>query len=159
MFDPSGIANWSVTHVDWSERKWHPKSYRAQDVTFELLRNITVWFCFGIFFFFHKMLFALNHSFFLIAILSIECCCFSNCLILFLFAVYWCECSCNEWRGGTQSIPFSNLMLSLKHYWPFIDIQGTSVLSFDFFIFFDWLKSFDSSVRYKRRFEDFTMFT
>ncbi|KAJ8628871.1 hypothetical protein MRB53_022194 [Persea americana] len=41
MIDPSGIANWSVTYVDWSERKWHPKSYRAQDVTFELLRNIT----------------------------------------------------------------------------------------------------------------------
>lgn len=82
------------------------------------------------------MLFALKHSFFLIAILSIECCCFSNCLILFLFAVYWCECSCYEWRGGTQSIPFSNLMLSLKHFWLFIDIQGTSVLSFDFFFFF-----------------------
>ncbi|RWR91512.1 Glycosyl transferase [Cinnamomum micranthum f. kanehirae] len=41
MVDPSGIANWSVTHVDWSEGKWHPKAYRAQDVTFELLRNIT----------------------------------------------------------------------------------------------------------------------
>ncbi|GER45768.1 Core-2/I-branching beta-1,6-N-acetylglucosaminyltransferase family protein [Striga asiatica] len=41
MLDPSGIANWSVTHVDWSEGKWHPKSYRAQDVTFELMRNIT----------------------------------------------------------------------------------------------------------------------
>ncbi|KAL6519277.1 hypothetical protein OROGR_018597 [Orobanche gracilis] len=41
MLDPGGIANWSVTHVDWSEGKWHPKSYRAQDVTFELMRNIT----------------------------------------------------------------------------------------------------------------------
>ncbi|KAE8660289.1 putative Eukaryotic aspartyl protease family protein [Hibiscus syriacus] len=41
LVDPGGIANWSVTHVDWSERKWHPKSYRAQDVTYELLRNIT----------------------------------------------------------------------------------------------------------------------
>ncbi|XP_008801394.1 glycosyltransferase BC10 [Phoenix dactylifera] len=41
MFDPTGIANWSVTHVDWSEGKWHPKSYKAQDVTFELLKNIT----------------------------------------------------------------------------------------------------------------------
>ena len=42
MIDPGGISNWSVTHVDWSERKWHPKSYRAQDVTDELLKNITV---------------------------------------------------------------------------------------------------------------------
>ena len=42
MIDPSGIANWSVTHVDWSEGKWHPKAYRAQDVTYELLKNITV---------------------------------------------------------------------------------------------------------------------
>ncbi|XP_043813586.1 glycosyltransferase BC10 isoform X2 [Manihot esculenta] len=41
LADPLGIANWSVTHVDWSERKWHPKSYRAQDITYELLKNIT----------------------------------------------------------------------------------------------------------------------
>ncbi|PSR85261.1 Mediator of RNA polymerase II transcription subunit like, partial [Actinidia chinensis var. chinensis] len=41
MLDSSGIANWSVTHVDWSEGKWHPKSYRAQDITYELLKNIT----------------------------------------------------------------------------------------------------------------------
>lgn len=42
IVDPGGIANWSVTHVDWSERKWHPKLYRSQDVTYDLLRNITV---------------------------------------------------------------------------------------------------------------------
>ncbi|KAJ1378225.1 Glycosyl transferase, family 14, partial [Sesbania bispinosa] len=41
IVDPGGIANWSITHVDWSERKWHPKSYKAQDVTDELLKNIT----------------------------------------------------------------------------------------------------------------------
>ncbi|CAL9160604.1 unnamed protein product [Musa hybrid cultivar] len=41
MVDPIGMANWSVTHVDWSEGKWHPKAYRAQDVTYELLKNIT----------------------------------------------------------------------------------------------------------------------
>ncbi|GMH03147.1 hypothetical protein Nepgr_004986 [Nepenthes gracilis] len=41
MVDPMGIANWSVTHVDWSERKWHPKSYRAKDVSYELLHKIT----------------------------------------------------------------------------------------------------------------------
>ncbi|KAI4379666.1 hypothetical protein MLD38_005935 [Melastoma candidum] len=41
MVDPNGISNWSVTHVDWSERKWHPKSYRAQDVNFDLLKNLT----------------------------------------------------------------------------------------------------------------------
>ncbi|KAH6801583.1 Core-2/I-branching beta-1 [Perilla frutescens var. frutescens] len=41
MLDPTGISNWSVTHVDWSEMKWHPKSYRAQDITMELMRNIT----------------------------------------------------------------------------------------------------------------------
>ncbi|XP_047322240.1 glycosyltransferase BC10-like [Impatiens glandulifera] len=41
MLDPGGISNWSVTHVDWSERKWHPKSYEAQDITYELLKNIT----------------------------------------------------------------------------------------------------------------------
>ncbi|XP_047311971.1 glycosyltransferase BC10-like [Impatiens glandulifera] len=41
MLDPDGIANRSVTNVDWSEGKWHPKSYRAQDVTHELLKNMT----------------------------------------------------------------------------------------------------------------------
>ncbi|KAK1685299.1 hypothetical protein QYE76_046147 [Lolium multiflorum] len=41
MMDPHGISNWSVTHVDWSEGKWHPKAYRAQDVSYELLKNIT----------------------------------------------------------------------------------------------------------------------
>ncbi|KAJ6363130.1 hypothetical protein OIU78_003333 [Salix suchowensis] len=41
IVDPGGIANWSVTHVDWSERKWHPKLYRTQDVTSALLKNIT----------------------------------------------------------------------------------------------------------------------
>ncbi|KAK4783384.1 hypothetical protein SAY86_007758 [Trapa natans] len=41
MVDPDGIAAWSVTHVDWSERKWHPKSYIAQDISYELLKNIT----------------------------------------------------------------------------------------------------------------------
>lgn len=40
MIDPGGIANWSVTHVDWSEGKWHPRSYRTQDVTYDLLKNI-----------------------------------------------------------------------------------------------------------------------
>ncbi|XP_071742107.1 glycosyltransferase BC10-like [Rutidosis leptorrhynchoides] len=41
MLDPKGIANWSVTHVDWSEGKWHPKSYRAQDISPQLIKNIT----------------------------------------------------------------------------------------------------------------------
>ncbi|KAK2970513.1 hypothetical protein RJ640_001718 [Escallonia rubra] len=41
MLNPEGIANWSITHVDWSEGKWHPKSYRAQDVTYALMKNIT----------------------------------------------------------------------------------------------------------------------
>ncbi|XP_022131462.1 uncharacterized protein LOC111004663 isoform X2 [Momordica charantia] len=41
MIDPGGIANWSVTYVDWSEGKWHPRSYRNQDVTYELLKNLT----------------------------------------------------------------------------------------------------------------------
>uniref|UniRef100_A0A453T1M6 Uncharacterized protein n=1 Tax=Aegilops tauschii subsp. strangulata TaxID=200361 RepID=A0A453T1M6_AEGTS len=41
MVDPGGIANWSVTHVDWSEGKWHPKSYAVADVSYDLLKNIT----------------------------------------------------------------------------------------------------------------------
>ncbi|KAJ8763815.1 hypothetical protein K2173_003597 [Erythroxylum novogranatense] len=41
MIDPGGIANWSVTYVDWSEGKWHPKAYRTMDVTYELVKNIT----------------------------------------------------------------------------------------------------------------------
>ena len=42
MMDPAGIANWSVTYVDWSEGKWHPRSFRAKDVTYERLKNMTV---------------------------------------------------------------------------------------------------------------------
>lgn len=42
MVDPTGISNWSVTHDDWSEGKWHPKVYRAVDTSFELLKNISV---------------------------------------------------------------------------------------------------------------------
>ncbi|KAM5566207.1 glycosyltransferase BC10-like [Rosa sericea] len=41
MKDPAGLANWSVTFVDWSEGKWHPRAFRNQDVTYDLLRNIT----------------------------------------------------------------------------------------------------------------------
>lgn len=42
MLDPSGISNWTVTQVDWSERKWHPKTYMPEDITHELLDNLTV---------------------------------------------------------------------------------------------------------------------
>jgi len=42
MMDPAGIANWSVTYVDWSEGKWHPRSFRAKDVTYERRKNMTV---------------------------------------------------------------------------------------------------------------------
>ncbi|KAK8977292.1 hypothetical protein V6N11_021377 [Hibiscus sabdariffa] len=41
MIDPDGIANRSVTYVDWSAGKWHPRAFRAQDVTFEFLKNLT----------------------------------------------------------------------------------------------------------------------
>ncbi|KAM0030729.1 putative beta-N-acetylhexosaminidase [Helianthus debilis subsp. tardiflorus] len=41
MLDPYGIAKWSVTHVDWSEGKWHPKSYHEQDFSYQLIKNIT----------------------------------------------------------------------------------------------------------------------
>ncbi|XP_039064945.1 glycosyltransferase BC10-like [Hibiscus syriacus] len=40
MIDPGGIANRSVTYVDWSERKWHPRSFRAQDISFEFLKHL-----------------------------------------------------------------------------------------------------------------------
>ncbi|XP_057838481.2 glycosyltransferase BC10 isoform X1 [Cryptomeria japonica] len=40
MMDPSGISNWSVTHVDWSEGKWHPKKYSRDEINIKLLKNI-----------------------------------------------------------------------------------------------------------------------
>ncbi|KAL0702855.1 hypothetical protein Bca4012_058977 [Brassica carinata] len=40
MLDPGGIANWTLTYVDWSEKKWHPKTYMPEDITFELLKNL-----------------------------------------------------------------------------------------------------------------------
>ncbi|OIV96523.1 hypothetical protein TanjilG_07915 [Lupinus angustifolius] len=41
MVDPGGIANWSVTYVDWSEGKWHPRSFSAQDITYHLMTYLT----------------------------------------------------------------------------------------------------------------------
>ncbi|CAJ2643391.1 glycosyltransferase BC10-like [Trifolium pratense] len=41
MLDPRGISNWSVTYVDWSEGKWHPRSFRGQDVTFRLIKALS----------------------------------------------------------------------------------------------------------------------
>lgn len=42
MVDPTGIANWTVTYVDWSEKKWHPRKFMPEDITHELIKNITV---------------------------------------------------------------------------------------------------------------------
>lgn len=42
MVDPGGIANRSITYVDWTERKWHPKAFKAKDISYELLRNLSV---------------------------------------------------------------------------------------------------------------------
>ncbi|XP_058785776.1 glycosyltransferase BC10-like isoform X1 [Vicia villosa] len=41
MLDPGGISNWSVTYVDWSEGKWHPRSFGARDVTYNVLKALT----------------------------------------------------------------------------------------------------------------------
>lgn len=40
ILDPVKLANWSVTHVDWSEGKWHPKSYEKRDVTKDTFARI-----------------------------------------------------------------------------------------------------------------------
>ncbi|KAK7244650.1 hypothetical protein RIF29_39475 [Crotalaria pallida] len=42
MVDPGGIANWSVTYVDWSEGKWHPRAFSAQDITSNLMEYLSV---------------------------------------------------------------------------------------------------------------------
>ena len=82
MMDPAGIANWSVTYVDWSEGKWHPRSFRAKDVTYERLKNMTV--CLSIL---HIILTWLSWSL-LISLTSI----FS--------AVDWCEHPHHQWWEG-----------------------------------------------------------
>lgn len=41
MIDPGGISNWSVTFVDWSEGKWHPRSFNVEDISDELLLVLT----------------------------------------------------------------------------------------------------------------------
>ncbi|CAG7900544.1 unnamed protein product [Brassica rapa] len=40
ILDPGGIVNWTLTYVDWSEKKWHPKTYMPEDITHELLKNL-----------------------------------------------------------------------------------------------------------------------
>ncbi|KAJ4913191.1 hypothetical protein Rs2_07812 [Raphanus sativus] len=41
MLDPMGISNWSVTYVDWSERRWHPKTYTTNEISLEFMKNVT----------------------------------------------------------------------------------------------------------------------
>ncbi|KAL0727011.1 hypothetical protein Bca4012_023104 [Brassica carinata] len=41
MLDPMGISNWSVTYVDWSERRWHPKTHTANEISLEFMKNVT----------------------------------------------------------------------------------------------------------------------
>ncbi|CAN8325954.1 unnamed protein product [Cochlearia groenlandica] len=41
MIDPMGISNWSVTYVDWSERRWHPKTYETHEISLEFMKNVT----------------------------------------------------------------------------------------------------------------------
>ncbi|CAH8359124.1 unnamed protein product [Eruca vesicaria subsp. sativa] len=41
MLDLGGIANWTLTYVDWSEGKWHPRTFMREHVTHELLKNLT----------------------------------------------------------------------------------------------------------------------
>ncbi|KAK7283041.1 hypothetical protein RIF29_12260 [Crotalaria pallida] len=41
MVDPGGIANWSVTYVDWSEGKWHPRAFSARDITSNLMEYLS----------------------------------------------------------------------------------------------------------------------
>ncbi|KAG2263171.1 hypothetical protein Bca4012_015197 [Brassica carinata] len=41
MIDPMGISNWSVTYVDWSERRWHPKTYTANEISLHFMKNVT----------------------------------------------------------------------------------------------------------------------
>lgn len=40
IVDPKGISNWSVTHVDWKNQKWHPRSYKAEDINVQLIKEI-----------------------------------------------------------------------------------------------------------------------
>ncbi|XP_048615562.1 glycosyltransferase BC10-like [Brassica napus] len=41
MIDPMGISNWSVTYVDWSERRWYPKTYTANEISLDFMKNVT----------------------------------------------------------------------------------------------------------------------
>lgn len=40
IMDPQGLSNWSVTHVDWRNQKWHPRSYKAEDINLQLIKEI-----------------------------------------------------------------------------------------------------------------------
>ncbi|KAG5390050.1 hypothetical protein IGI04_031591 [Brassica rapa subsp. trilocularis] len=39
--DPMGISNWSVTYVDWSKRRRHPKIYRAHEISLEFMNSVS----------------------------------------------------------------------------------------------------------------------
>ncbi|GJP51329.1 hypothetical protein CLOM_g10487 [Closterium sp. NIES-68] len=38
--DPGGVSNYTVTFADWTERKWHPMAYSAENTTALLIRQI-----------------------------------------------------------------------------------------------------------------------
>ncbi|KAG2250729.1 hypothetical protein Bca52824_080865 [Brassica carinata] len=41
MIDPMGISNWSATYVDWSERRWYPKTCTANEISLDFMKNVT----------------------------------------------------------------------------------------------------------------------
>ena len=112
MFDPNGITGWSVTFVDWSEMKWHPRSFRAQDVTFELLKTMTV--CL------FRLAFTKN-------IICVYCFCFNMILNNNLFnAVNWNQCTYYKWWEGAPEL----LVYSVIFCCTLFKSQGISESSF-----------------------------
>lgn len=106
MIDPTGIANWSVTHVDWSEGKWHPKAYRGQDVSYELLRNITVR--------------SLSYPSIQFYFSRITCNSAWVLDIVVTMAGYWYELSCHkQWKGTDITLSIFWLRTIILSYIPF----------------------------------------
>ena len=87
MLDPTGISNWTVTQVDWSERKWHPKTYMPEDVTHELLNNLTV----------YKPI-KLSYLLQFLPLLWLS----NTKILIYLSAVYWHSRTCHKCWSGTR---------------------------------------------------------
>ena len=124
MLDPGGISNWSVTYVDSSERRWHPKTYRARDISLKFLKNITV------------IIMSQHHSFqYMTSCYVSSLFCLIYTFLPRLLAVWWRECTRDKrWQG-------TFLAYCTPKYWNCHVFFSSFIFCFFLFFFLAWRRA------------------